>query len=336
MTFDSDHELRKIAKHCPDARLAIRILVDDSNSFRPLSCKFGAPKEIVYGLLKLAKELRLNLMGVSFHVGSRCQDETAFSKAIEEARKVIDLAESEEFGFKITLLDIGGGFPGTKWHSNKENLFELIAKQINFSLEKHFPLKENAHLQIISEPGTYYCASSCYLACQIISKRQEEIQIQMNGREEDKEHDEIAADQLKKNHLYVNEGTSGSFFHALLGYKFNTPIALISEDQVETRNVFKSTIWGQTCSSLDKLFIDIPLPDMQIGEWLLFRDLGDYSLVFATQFNGFIPSGMMYCAQQETRKKLTELKTWPLIKRRLDTGTIENVIKYKKVRKLEK
>lgn len=49
-------------------------------------------------------------MGVSFHVGTGCQDAPIYSKAIYLARKVFDIAK--ELGFKMNLLDIGGGFPG--------------------------------------------------------------------------------------------------------------------------------------------------------------------------------------------------------------------------------
>ena len=47
----------------------------------------------------------------SFHVGSGCGDVTAFSGAIADCRKAFDIAET--LGFKMHLLDIGGGFPGS-------------------------------------------------------------------------------------------------------------------------------------------------------------------------------------------------------------------------------
>ena len=46
----------------------------------------------------------------SFHVGSGCTNAVAFSSAVEAAREVFDTAEV--LGFHMTLLDIGGGFPG--------------------------------------------------------------------------------------------------------------------------------------------------------------------------------------------------------------------------------
>ena len=48
----------------------------------------------------------------SFHVGSGCQDANAFVKALKNARMLFDYAET--VGYHFTLLDIGGGFPGTE------------------------------------------------------------------------------------------------------------------------------------------------------------------------------------------------------------------------------
>ena len=48
----------------------------------------------------------------SFHVGSGCYDAKAFRNAVKDARYVFDLAG--QFGYDMTILDVGGGFPGTE------------------------------------------------------------------------------------------------------------------------------------------------------------------------------------------------------------------------------
>lgn len=52
------------------------------------------------------------MIGISFHVGSGCQDIPIYAEAIATARKLFDFAES--VGYNFRLLDIGGGFPGDK------------------------------------------------------------------------------------------------------------------------------------------------------------------------------------------------------------------------------
>lgn len=51
-------------------------------------------------------------MGISFHCGSGVQEARAFSLAVKQAHDAWTVAC--ELGFNMTLLDIGGGFPGQK------------------------------------------------------------------------------------------------------------------------------------------------------------------------------------------------------------------------------
>ena len=46
----------------------------------------------------------------SFHVGSGCKDASVYAETIYLASRVFEIAS--HLGFKMTLLDIGGGFPG--------------------------------------------------------------------------------------------------------------------------------------------------------------------------------------------------------------------------------
>lgn len=47
----------------------------------------------------------------SFHCGSGCQNAEAYPAALAVAKSVFDLAAGKH-GLRLTLLDIGGGFPG--------------------------------------------------------------------------------------------------------------------------------------------------------------------------------------------------------------------------------
>lgn len=64
MTFDNAEELHKCKKHHPNAQLVLRILTDDSRSVCRFGTKFGAALGITRGLLALAKELELDVIGV--------------------------------------------------------------------------------------------------------------------------------------------------------------------------------------------------------------------------------------------------------------------------------
>lgn len=47
---------------------------------------------------------------MSFHVGSGCGEPEVFSRAIDHAAQLFALGEM--LGYRMNLLDLGGGFPG--------------------------------------------------------------------------------------------------------------------------------------------------------------------------------------------------------------------------------
>lgn len=48
----------------------------------------------------------------------------------------------------------------------------------------------------------------------------------------------------------------------------------------------KSTVWGPTCDGLDKVEADVMLPPLEPGSWLVYSNMGSYTLVLASAFNG--------------------------------------------------
>jgi ornithine decarboxylase len=157
-TFDNTDELLKISKVFPDAELVLRILVDDSYSICKLGTKYGAHPSETRGLFDFAKELGLNVIGVSFHVGSGCQSACAFSDAVQVAKVVFD--EGNDSGFNLTLLDVGGGFPGTDHAAQAPVQFAEIASVLSAALDHHFPAESG--VRIIAEPGRFVSVRYIY------------------------------------------------------------------------------------------------------------------------------------------------------------------------------
>ncbi|KAJ8333061.1 hypothetical protein SKAU_G00419570 [Synaphobranchus kaupii] len=115
-------------------------------------------------LLERARELGLDIIGVSFHVGSGCTDPETYTQAISDARCVFDMGA--ELGYNMTLLDIGGGFPG---FDDSKLKFEEFAAVINPALDKYFTA--NSEVRVMAEPGRYYVSSAYTLAVNIIGKK---------------------------------------------------------------------------------------------------------------------------------------------------------------------
>ena len=264
MTFDSEDELKKISIYHPYSELVLRILVDDSKSKLPFGSKFGCPKDNLPGVFNLAKILNLNIIGVSFHVGSCCSDPSSFSDAIILAREVFNMAQ--EHNFKMYLLDIGGGFPG---HDDQESndKFIDIANTINKQLQVSFSDIEK--LEIIAEPGRFFATSCGTLVTNVICRKI----MKTNDNE-------------KIMHYYINSSLYG-LFNNIIFDKANPRLELLRNVITKDEPIYKSIIFGQTCDSLDKIADGILLPELVCGNWIFIRNHGAYTNASASSFNGF-------------------------------------------------
>ncbi|KAI1424393.1 ornithine decarboxylase [Xylaria sp. FL1777] len=270
MTFDNADELRKIAKLFPDAELFLRILTDDSSSLCRLSLKFGASLDATDDLLRLAKELGLNVVGVSFHVGSGASDPLAFLKAVQDADAVFK--QGYAHGFEMKTLDVGGGFSGDS--------FETMAHVLREALDEYFP----PHINIIAEPGRYYVSSAFTIACNIIARRT--IENPLTGE--------------TSYMVYVNDGLYGNFSSIMFDHQHPEAKVLRTGmrtyyDSVLGDAVAKGTcasaeysIWGPTCDGIDRITESIHFThELDVGDWFYFEDMGAYTKCSATKFNGF-------------------------------------------------
>ena len=256
MTFDNSDELYKIKRFFPDAELLLRILTDDSTSLCRLSDKFGASLDTTMDLLTLAKDLELNVTGVSFHVGSGASDPQSFDKAVRDARFVFD--QAADVGYNLKTLDVGGGFSG--------DLFESMADVLSTALDENFP----STVRIIGEPGRYYVASAFTLACNIIARR-----------------DLRDPATMETNYmLYLNDGVYGNFSSLIFDHQIASPRILSKRDR-STRST-EYSLWGPSCDGIDRVTETCTLHGLlNVGDWLYFEGMGAYTRCSATKFNGF-------------------------------------------------
>lgn len=258
LTFDSESELYKIKLFHPYANLILRIKTDDSNSVCKFSCKFGLDIEDTKKIIAVAKTLKLNLVGVSFHVGSNCKDKNTYYKSIKDAKNVFDYAKEQ--GIDMNILDIGGGFSGIE--DNDFPSFEENAEVINNALNEFFP---DENIKIIAEPGRYFVASSHTLVLNIIGKKEKII------------------DGDTWFHYYVNDGVYSSF--NCIYFDHAEPKILPYNER--DNKLYKCTIFGETCDSMDTISKECLLPDLAIGEWIYVENFGAYTTAAASNFNGF-------------------------------------------------
>jgi len=232
-------------------------------------------------------ELRLNVVGVSFHVGTGCSDSSSFGNAIARAREVFD--EGTKFGFTFSILDIGGGYPGYIGAKNGNDEFEKMAKVINYAYDKHF--HDITGLTLIAEPGQFLCRSAYILVTNIISRR-----IKNN------------VDDEPSFMYYINDGIYGSFnwaitdksFLSINSFLLKQSNGIYSHSKIKDfRNLFTSSIWGPTGDSLDVVCKSIELPKLLLGDWMIFDNMGAYTFVCSSCFNGMTPPNILYLAYDQ-------------------------------------
>ncbi|KAF0978482.1 hypothetical protein FDP41_002302 [Naegleria fowleri] len=284
-TLDSVIEIEKLSKNWKHAKGVIRIKTADSNSAFAFSGKFGVSVAKARELFVAAKEHNVELCGVSFHVGSGCRDVQAYVQAVNDAKKIFEMAE--QFGFQFNLLDIGGGFLGG---IHEKPSVEDVASNVAHLIDELFP----PHVQVISEPGRYIATATSTLVCSIFTKK--------DLREENELYYQQLAEQIGAENVvrdkddfiyYVNDGIYGSFNNIYFdAYKptFNT--TKTTEEMGSKR--FKSTVFGPTCDCLDVIAKNYELPEMNVGDYFFFPNFGAYTTSASSSFNGFKASNFYY------------------------------------------
>jgi len=251
MTFDSEYELNKIARHAPGTRVLVRIKVPNVGSMVELSLKFGAePPDAIPFLIK-AIRLGLKPAGLSFHVGSQNTHIENYLDALEIASIIFKDAHLKQIPLEI--LDIGGGFP-IKHFDNEKDLFAITASSINKELNRLFP----DNIQLIAEPGRVLCGPAGILAMKIIGKS-----IRNN-----------------KHWYYLDDGVYGSLSGIVYDHcKYQYKVLKKGITQI-------TTLAGPTCDSFDIISTSEELPELDIGDIIYVENIGAYSWATATNFNG--------------------------------------------------
>lgn len=323
VTVDNPLEMEKIGRLMPSARAIIRITTNDSKAQCSFSTKFGAPLEDVEGLLQAARQYNVTVHGVSFHVGSGNDDHSAYVSAVRDAYHVFQ--QAAQYGFNCTLLDIGGGFPGTDIVEGSGNTsFEAIARAIRPILVELFG---GGDVTIISEPGRYFTAASHALLMNVFASRT----LRLSDAEVSRQafQSVVSMDEREEYQYYVNDGLYHSFNCILFDHAHPTLLLLNDGDGADAvergtdaaavcneeeggtslsvplandplfvsawdrrrsfprRPLRITSIFGPTCDSMDCILKKRPFPEMKLGDWLLVPDMGSYTTAAAGVFNGF-------------------------------------------------
>ena len=85
VTYDNHEEVLKIARYAPHSGLVLRLCVPNTGSMVELSSKFGALPGEAVDLITFAHNNKLEVEGLSFHVGSQCTNVQNYIQALHLA-----------------------------------------------------------------------------------------------------------------------------------------------------------------------------------------------------------------------------------------------------------
>ena len=260
---DSEADLRNIAKAAPGSKIYVRILTEGSNSADwPLSRKFGCNPDMALDLLILAKQLKLEPYGISFHVGSQQRDIDVWDAAIAKVKVIFERLKEED-GIQLKMINMGGGFPAN--YIAKTNDLQTYAEEITRFLKEDFG---DELPEIILEPGRSLIANAGILVSEVVL-------VARKSR--------TAVERW----VYTDVGKFSGLIETM-DESIKFPIWTEKKGEME-----EVIIAGPTCDSADIMYENykygLPL-NLSSGDRLYWFSTGAYTTSYsAVEFNGFPP-----------------------------------------------
>ncbi len=248
--FDSEDEVLKMREFVPGCNVYVRLSVPNEGSEWPLSKKFGVEIDEAEDLLLYAKKKGLNPVGITFHVGSQCNNVYNWNAALDKAKILWDRVEKR--GIRLSVLDIGGGYP-IRYTKNVVDIAS-IEKNANSLIYEKFP----RHTRIFIEPGRAVVGDAGIFVSRVIGK----------------------ARRGDEDWLSIDVGVFNGLMESVGGIKYSYIVE-------GSREIKKWTLAGPSCDSFDVIDKDIFLPEPEIGNFVLILSAGAYTISYASEFNGF-------------------------------------------------
>lgn len=254
-SIDSYKEIDKLKKIAPRSRVYVRLIVPNEGSDWPLTNKFGVDVDTALDILEYAKYQGLVPYGITFHVGSQCNNLKNWFIGIKKAWELWEKAIYKDI--KLTMLNLGGGIPVNYQYESLS--IRDIGSYIEALLQKYFLIKP---MEIQIEPGRGLVGDAGVLVSSVIGKTTKYI----NGEE--------------SYWIYLDTGVFNGLAEVLGGISY----PMYAEQKGEIKPY---TIAGVSCDSMDIISNFTYLPDVDVGDRIYIMATGAYTTVYAANFNGF-------------------------------------------------
>lgn len=254
---DNVDECNKVLNIYPEAKIIWRIKSVETYSIIKFNYKFGASIEDTITMLNSDDDkynkIRKNIVGLSFHVGSKCQNTNAHTETIQLIMQELYCYFIKN-NIPLKIINIGGGFV------NDNDIIQL---------NENIRYYTTNNIEYIAEPGRYFSSNSIDLFTKVLMVKEER---------------NIC-------HIYTNDSIYNTFSGKVYDKQDFNPLILSYKSNYNEKNTIrhkKCIIWGNTCDSTDIICENIDLQVPNIGDILYWRDIGSYSFANScNNFNGF-------------------------------------------------
>ena len=254
---DSVEEVEKLAKAGWKGDVLVRLLVADGGSKQPFGKKFGAPMDWLPDMCAAARGNGIRFTGFSFHVGSECESPQQYVDAITMCREGEKVLATK--GFDLNTIDVGGGF----LHNDD---FPTVAKAIRGA-------QFTDAIEWIAEPGRFFAGPTHTLYTTVIGKKPmwppRTCAVEPAWR------------------ITIDESVYGSFSNIPFDHQLPV-LERVREATKEEKKTPKTPtmVFGRTCDSGDCIGT-MPMYDVKVGDMLKVENMGAYTTVTSSGFNGF-------------------------------------------------
>jgi ornithine decarboxylase len=250
---DNAEEIAKFVACRERVRLLLRVSFRNPDTLIDLSRKFGCDADAALGLIEQANRSGVRVEGLSFHAGSQLCRPDKYVEAIDTCGRLI--GEVARRGWPpLELLDIGGGFP-IDYLEPAPPIAEFCAP-IRAALGR---LPKG--IRVIAEPGRFICGPAAIAISTVMGRaRRDGIWW-----------------------YYLDDGIYATYS----GQQYDKMRFPIEPLRGLDRPREACVISGPTCDSLDVIAEDLPMPVLEIGELLVARQIGAYTMACSTDFNFF-------------------------------------------------
>lgn len=250
IVVESKNELVKIERISKELNKSIDILIRINPQFNAGATinmsgitQFGLEKKIAIEMLRSSYE-NIKILGLHFYLGTNILDEKQIIQNTIDILKLVDEIEKIT-NINFRTIDIGGGF-GVPYYQNDNDLdFGLLTVELNLILKKY------SNKNILLESGRFMIAHSGIFITKVV-----DIKINFGTK-----------------FILLDGGTNfmgGD--NKYRGFRIS-PIRVLNT----TKEQEVVTLVGSLCTSSDTLAKDILLPNVKIGDYIAFYQVGAYN-----------------------------------------------------------